>query len=580
MEVNLVSKPKYNNVPQGNPRLRGFREELLPNKKQMSKIFLKVDGRRFAYNWALRHLMNYYTATKKVMKDGTLRKQFTQFKKDVKELARTERQIIRAGGTPIPINELPIDIRMACKYYTLQQVATLCEVSNNVGKQAIKDCCSAYHRFVKIQAQRSHTKKKPFASKKYNRIKRHGKEPSLYDMFAHPKFRSAKNPAHQKFFEDVSHIRITDTHIYLEKLSANEKTRSKKKIIEVEENGKIVKKKVPRFMDFAAVKLAEPGRIPNDVHLYNLHVTVDAEGRVWLGGCYDVDSYQEMTESEALKIENRLIRKNTLRRIKASDKWAAAKLIPKGSHGIGIDVGERKHAVTSDGKVFETTTYTEKMNALEERSKVFKRRMAHRKNAAKKEWIKLHPNQSPAEFYYHESKNYIKDKHRAYKYSHHRTNIRHEAATKIAIDILRKNPLFVSHEDLNIQGLMKNRDRAKKTAEALYGEIFRILEYRGGWQGIPVLSIYRFYPSSKHCPNCGQTNEDLGSSETFDCPHCHYKADRDYNASVNIHNYGVEMFNKSREILSILQQYHQRISEHLAELAYEKEQEEIFSLLG
>ena len=50
-----------------------------------------------------------------------------------------------------------------------------------------------------------------------------------------------------------------------------------------------------------------------------------------------------------------------------------------------------------------------------------------------------------------------------------------------------------------------------------------------------LVTVSRWYPSSKTCSRCGAIRDDLALSErTFVCFECGYIADRDYNAAQNI----------------------------------------------
>ena len=84
---------------------------LYPTAEQEYKLWQSVGTARFIYNWALNKQEENYKNGGKFIKDNDLRKEITQLKKD----------------------ELP----------------WLNEVSNNVAKQAVKDCCNAYKNFFK-----------------------------------------------------------------------------------------------------------------------------------------------------------------------------------------------------------------------------------------------------------------------------------------------------------------------------------------------------------------------------------------------------------------------------------------------
>ena len=112
---------------------------LLPNNQQKTKLFQYADVARFAYNWALEKQMTQFQNGGSFLSDAVLRKEFTQFKKTEKGL-------------------------------------WLHKISNNVAKQAIKDCCMAFQNFFreykKNRNQIFETKDRTFCSywKEFNRI--------------------------------------------------------------------------------------------------------------------------------------------------------------------------------------------------------------------------------------------------------------------------------------------------------------------------------------------------------------------------------------------------------------------------
>ena len=85
---------------------------LLPNNKQKTKLVQYADVARFAYNWALEKQMTQFQNGGSFLSDSVLRKEFTQFKKT-------------------------------------EQGNWLNKISNNVSKQAIKDCCIAFQNFFR-----------------------------------------------------------------------------------------------------------------------------------------------------------------------------------------------------------------------------------------------------------------------------------------------------------------------------------------------------------------------------------------------------------------------------------------------
>ena len=87
---------------------------LIPNNKQITKLFQYAGTARFAYNWALNKEQENYKNGGKFISDNELRKEFTILKQT-------------------------------------NEYGWLNHISNNVTKQAIKDACESYRRFFKGQ---------------------------------------------------------------------------------------------------------------------------------------------------------------------------------------------------------------------------------------------------------------------------------------------------------------------------------------------------------------------------------------------------------------------------------------------
>lgn len=101
-------------------------------------------------------------------------------------------------------------------------------------------------------------------------------------------------------------------------------------------------------------------------------------------------------------------------------------------------------------------------------------------------------------------------------------------------------PSKVVMEDLNVQGMMKNRHLSKAIQEQCFYEIIRQMKYKCEWNGIPFHQVGRFYPSSKTCSCCGHIKSDLKLSDrTYTCSECGTVIDRDLNAAINLQRYTV-----------------------------------------
>ena len=90
-------------------------------------------------------------------------------------------------------------------------------------------------------------------------------------------------------------------------------------------------------------------------------------------------------------------------------------------------------------------------------------------------------------------------------------------------------------EDLNVNGMLKNRRLAQAIADVGLYEFRRQLQYKGQWYGCEVFLADRFFPSSKQCSRCGTVKDDLSLSErTYCCENCGRVIDRDWNAAMNL----------------------------------------------
>lgn len=90
-------------------------------------------------------------------------------------------------------------------------------------------------------------------------------------------------------------------------------------------------------------------------------------------------------------------------------------------------------------------------------------------------------------------------------------------------------------EDLNVAGMLRNRQLARRISAAGWGELRRQLEYKTCWRGGTLLVADRFYPSSKTCSGCGAVRANLRLSQrTFSCDACGMSMDRDRNAARNL----------------------------------------------
>lgn len=185
---------------------------------------------------------------------------------------------------------------------------------------------------------------------------------------------------------------------------------------------------------------------------------------------------------------------------------------------IGIDLGIKDFIVTSNNQRFEnikTTRNNQKKLAKLQRRLSKKQKGSNNKNKCR---IKLAK--------YHEKLNNIKE------------NYLHQVSNKL----INENQV-ICMEDLNVKGMMKNRNLAKSIQELSLNKFKTMLEYKSNWYGRDLIQIDRYFPSSKQCSCCGYKNKELTLKDrNWTCPKCNTLHDRDFNAATNIVNEGIKLF--------------------------------------
>lgn len=200
------------------------------------------------------------------------------------------------------------------------------------------------------------------------------------------------------------------------------------------------------------------------------------------------------------------------------------------NEGIGIDLGVEKLATCSNGIAYKNINKTYKIKKLEKRKKRLQRKVS-------KKYEKGREGNR-----YKKTKNIIKLEKQLKKLNQRLTNIRHNYLHQITADIIRRKPSFITVEDLNVMGMMKNKHLSKAIQEQCFYEFYRQLKYKSEWNNIKFIVADRYFPSSKKCSCCGTYKKDLKLSDReYICENCSSVLDRDYNASLNLKNYGQEI---------------------------------------
>lgn len=140
---------------------------------------------------------------------------------------------------------------------------------------------------------------------------------------------------------------------------------------------------------------------------------------------------------------------------------------------------------------------------------------------------------------YCKTSNIIKSEKKLLKVNRRLTNIRHNYIHQTTSEIVNRKPMFIVLEDLNVKGMMKNKHLSKAIQEQCLFEFYRQIQYKSSWSNIEFIEADRCFPSSKLCSVCGCVNKNLKLSDRiYICPDCGNVIDRDYQASLNLENYG------------------------------------------
>lgn len=177
---------------------------------------------------------------------------------------------------------------------------------------------------------------------------------------------------------------------------------------------------------------------------------------------------------------------------------------------VGLDLGIKSFLVASNGKEYDNPKYLRK---AQDKLKYNQRQYSKHKGTKRKYKVAL----------LHE------------KVANQRKDFLHKVSSELI-----NNHDSIALEDLNISGMLKNHCLAGSISDVSWGMFVTMLEYKAKWNGVNILRIGRFEPSSKTCSECGYINKGLTLKDReWFCPDCGSVLNRDLNASINIKNFAL-----------------------------------------
>ena len=191
------------------------------------------------------------------------------------------------------------------------------------------------------------------------------------------------------------------------------------------------------------------------------------------------------------------------------------------SEGIGIDLGLKDFAIVSNGKIYKNINKSVRL-------KKFEKRLHREQKCLSRKYENLKKGEPT------QKNNIQKQRLKVQKLHHKIDNIRTDYINKTIAEIVKTKPSYITIEDLNVSGMMKNRHLSKAVASQKFYEFRVKLKAKCDENGIELRVVDRWYPSSRICHCCGSVKKDLKLSDRVYRCACGYSEDRDFNASLNL----------------------------------------------
>ena len=191
------------------------------------------------------------------------------------------------------------------------------------------------------------------------------------------------------------------------------------------------------------------------------------------------------------------------------------------SKGIGIDLGLKDFAIVSNGKTYKNINKSAKLKKLEKKLIREQRRLSRKYENIKKGGST-------------QKRNIQKQRLKIQKLHHKIDNIRTDYINKTIAEIVKTKPSYITIEELNVSGMMKNKHLSKAVASQKFYEFKTKLQAKCKETGIELRIVDRWFPSSKTCHCCKSIKKDLKLSDRIFRCDCGYIEDRDFNAALNL----------------------------------------------
>lgn len=198
--------------------------------------------------------------------------------------------------------------------------------------------------------------------------------------------------------------------------------------------------------------------------------------------------------------------------------------LPNFKSKVGIDRGLSDLVVTSDGEKFKYPNNS--IEKIESRRTKLQSHLSYKKRL-NKHWKK--------------SKRYKKLKYKVDKLYAKEKNIRENFYHQVSRHLVNKYDI-ITVEDLNIKGMMQNKNLSQKIFNASWNRLTNFIEYKAKYENKVFRKSYQFYASTQICHKCKTKFDKLRGPKSLNirdwtCENCGAYHDRDINAALNIRDW-------------------------------------------